>query len=218
MTWFANKVLSLYADSPGMRTLINEVGSAIKVSLNPPTFLKTSQFINLKAEDLSALISESAFPRNLLWVEWNTDPSVLPSWTPSKSTENLQQGALIRTAQMGQVGRVDFLTATEDNIYIMPLSMLFDWRKVYRSPQDTIEVLKDEIIQVESERDINITESHLEAMLEIRRRFQFTSSPYLVLNSADNWLVNAQSFIIGLANILECCQIEDWRQSLFVEH
>ena len=231
--WLINKILQLGPATASLNSLMVSLSAATKVRLSDDILKVVGQFSSLRPEDLAAILPQSEFPNSFIWVEWDNTNRVLPDWPPFTVPErpNLtQMGMLISTAPDRRAGRIDFVSDFED-IFVVPLSLLFNWRKSFQVPEEIMDQLRKNLELISPEQsDIYFSDKIVESLLEIRRRFATEPSPYIevpenatkkmqqIYDNATEFLIAAEPFIIGIANTLECCHLNDWRAAKMSIH
>lgn len=218
--WLANRMFNIYPDGLGMKQLLTDLNTSLKVRLHTDAFQKARLFQQLNHDDLAAVISQSAFP-NLpcIWVEWENATDLC--WPPNPERPMLQAGCLVHTSAQGQVGRINIITDTADELYVLPLSVFYDWRESYLLDKKQEAYLRESIMEQEVEKNSPNAALDAEFILEVRRRFGFEPSQYLnltenqqsrrVTQSALKFILDAESLLVGVANVLDCIDLDDWR-------
>ena len=207
--------------------LIVSLDHALKVRLSESTLKTASEFARLDPEDLAAILPYSEFPKPFMWIEWDNTNHYVPAWPPFKQTEKQiisNVGLLVSTSADRRSGRIDIVTDLEE-IFMFPLSLLFNWRKTFEVPEEVISQLRQNIENSEhiEKSGVYFSDKRVESLLEIRRRFGIEPSQFLdippqnqdkmqhIYETATEFLVAAEPFIVGIANILECCRLDDSR-------
>jgi hypothetical protein len=234
-SWLAARVLNNYADTPGLKTLHLELDLAPKIQISEDLVSVWKAFSSLGPKDVSAIITESAFPNSILWIEWYTDDNFLPTWV-SPAYNNMdaapkQMGALIKTTKDCRSGVIQFISGT-DQLLILPVSLSFDWHESFSVAPDTMNELRKSLEETDAIKynGIKVTDENIEALLQIRSRFSVNPTEYIeipqsmlqsmgsIYDSAYIFLLYMEPLIISLANILECSKLETWRKAKLMIH
>lgn len=222
--WLAGRVLTTYANTAEINRLQLDMNAATKIRLGENLLKSLKSFCSLNEEDLSEVIEESAFPSSNLWVEWEADNKFLCMWD-RLNTNNIaagHMGALIKASPDGKTGVVQYISG-EENIFIMPIALLFDWNKNYKLPEENMEKLRQSLSKEKSLQGNKLKDKRLEDLLNVKSRFGYEDSAYIsldeekkkamqpVLDSAFEYIIDSEIFLMGTANLLPCCNIEDWK-------
>ena len=237
-SWIAGNILGIYAETPGIRNLQVEISLAPKIEIDEKTIKSWRSFSALNEEDLSAVMPETQFPDSLMWIEWTTDDEFLLFWDGReksiKEPNDLspkKMGALIKTTKDKRSGIIQFISNGPQTL-ILPLAVSFDWHKEFELPEEAMKALREDLdsLGLFAENGIKLEDKYIENILKIRSKFSGFPSPYIdvsfsvaqalepIYNSSFKYILYMEPLMIALANILECCTLETWRQTKLIVH